>query len=72
MVFLGPATFIPTLIHSLPLSRNKSGADTHSLSYSYLQARNPALRPDTDQFKSTIVDGSIKTEGIVSASLSDH
>ncbi|KAF9297930.1 hypothetical protein BGZ88_008524 [Linnemannia elongata] len=41
------------------------GDDTHSLSYSQLQARNPALRPDTDQFKTTIVDGSIKTEAIV-------
>ncbi|KAF9100281.1 hypothetical protein BGX29_009291 [Mortierella sp. GBA35] len=41
------------------------GADTHSLSYSQLQARNPALRPDTDQFKTTIVDGSIRTEAIV-------
>ncbi|KAG0379024.1 hypothetical protein BGX24_001946 [Mortierella sp. AD032] len=41
------------------------GAETHTMSYSHLQARNPALRPDTDQFKTTIVDGSVKTEAIV-------
>ncbi|KAF9154637.1 hypothetical protein BG015_000322 [Linnemannia schmuckeri] len=41
------------------------GDETHSLSYRELQARNPELRPDTDQFKTTIIDGSIKTEAIV-------
>ncbi|KAG0319771.1 hypothetical protein BGZ97_001506 [Linnemannia gamsii] len=41
------------------------GDETHSLSYSHLQTRNPALRPDTDQFKTTIVDSSLKTEAIV-------
>ncbi|KAG0297461.1 hypothetical protein BGZ96_006417 [Linnemannia gamsii] len=41
------------------------GDETHNLSYSQLQARNAALRPDTDQFKTTIVGGSIKTEAIV-------
>ncbi|KAF8947152.1 hypothetical protein BGZ47_010170 [Haplosporangium gracile] len=41
------------------------GDETHSLSYRELQARNPELRPDTDQFKTTIIDGSMKTEAIV-------
>ncbi|KAF8976706.1 hypothetical protein BGZ46_008043 [Entomortierella lignicola] len=41
------------------------GDDIHVLSYSELQSRNPSLRPETDQFKTTIVDGSIMTEAIV-------
>ncbi|KAF9932902.1 hypothetical protein FBU30_007061 [Linnemannia zychae] len=41
------------------------GSDSHSLSYSHLQAKNPDLRPETDQFKTTIVDGSVKTEAIM-------
>ncbi|KAG0367905.1 hypothetical protein BGZ54_003034 [Gamsiella multidivaricata] len=41
------------------------GEDTHALSYSELQSRNPNLRPETDQFKTTVVDGSIMTEAIV-------
>ncbi|KAF9913432.1 hypothetical protein BX616_010043 [Lobosporangium transversale] len=41
------------------------GADVHSLSYSDLQSRNPDLRPDMDQFKTTVIDGSIMTEAIV-------
>ncbi|KAF9344816.1 hypothetical protein BGX26_003860 [Mortierella sp. AD094] len=41
------------------------GGDVHALSYSELQSRNPSLRPETDQFKTTIVDGSIMTEAVV-------
>jgi len=39
------------------------GDDTHELNYSQLQARNPELRPETDQFKTTFINGSVKTEG---------
>ncbi|KAI1316247.1 hypothetical protein EDD11_010294 [Mortierella claussenii] len=41
------------------------GGDVHSLSYSELQSRNPALHPESDQFKTTVVDGSIMTEAII-------
>ncbi|GJJ70756.1 hypothetical protein EMPS_03106 [Entomortierella parvispora] len=41
------------------------GDDTHEMSYSQLQVRNPELRPETDQFKTTLVNGSVKTEAIV-------
>ncbi|KAG0049703.1 hypothetical protein BGZ83_005474 [Gryganskiella cystojenkinii] len=41
------------------------GDDVHELSYSQLQVRNPELRPETDQFKTTFVNGSAKTEAIV-------
>ncbi|KAF9164324.1 hypothetical protein BGX21_000871 [Mortierella sp. AD011] len=41
------------------------GGDVHTLSYTDLQSRNPSLRPETDQFKTTIVDGNIMTEAVV-------
>lgn len=40
------------------------GDEIHELSYSQLQVRNPELRPEMDQFKTTFVDGSAKTEGM--------
>ncbi|KAF9973655.1 hypothetical protein BGZ65_009141 [Modicella reniformis] len=41
------------------------GDDVHVLSYSELQSRNPGLRPETDQFKTSVVDGSIMTEAMI-------
>ncbi|KAG0327073.1 hypothetical protein BGZ99_008413 [Dissophora globulifera] len=41
------------------------GEDMHLLSYSELQTRNPGLRPESDQFKTTVIDGSLKTEAII-------
>ncbi|KAF9992179.1 hypothetical protein BGZ80_010440 [Entomortierella chlamydospora] len=43
----------------------ETGGDVHTLSYTDLQSRNPSLRPETDQFKTTVVDGSIMTEAVV-------
>ncbi|KAF9434771.1 hypothetical protein BGZ76_007432 [Entomortierella beljakovae] len=41
------------------------GSETHTLSYSELQSRNPSLVPETDQFKTSVVDGSVMTEAVV-------
>ncbi|KAI8606240.1 hypothetical protein EDD21DRAFT_361411 [Dissophora ornata] len=41
------------------------GQDTHLLSFLDMQSRNPSLNAETNQFKTTIVDGSIMTEAIV-------
>ncbi|KAG0339829.1 hypothetical protein BG004_006656 [Podila humilis] len=41
------------------------GENTHMLSYSQLQSRNPNLCPETDQFKTTFVDGAPLTEAVI-------
>ncbi|KAI8358070.1 hypothetical protein B0O80DRAFT_526917 [Mortierella sp. GBAus27b] len=41
------------------------GDDLHVLSYSDLRSRNPDLQPGRDQFKTTVVDGSLKTEAVL-------
>ncbi|KAF9093099.1 hypothetical protein BGX27_001673 [Mortierella sp. AM989] len=41
------------------------GGDVHAFSYSELQTRNPNLHPEIDQFKTTVVNGSVMTEAVV-------